>query len=129
MIKGVHAMFYTPQADELRTFIRDKLNFSHTDVGDGWLIFDTPEVEIGCHPSDKMYHEMSFYCDDIHKTMAELQARGVEFTSEVKDAGFGLMTKFLIPGNTEFELYQPKYKKRPQAKLRKSTRAKTKKKK
>ena len=26
-----------------------KLGFNGTDVGEGWLIFDTPEAEIGVH--------------------------------------------------------------------------------
>ena len=39
MIKGVHTMFYSPKAEELRAFIRDKLGFPYSDVGDGWLIF------------------------------------------------------------------------------------------
>ena len=45
MIRGVHTMFYTSAADELRAFLRDKLGFSATDVGHGWLIFDLPEAE------------------------------------------------------------------------------------
>ena len=42
MIRGVHTMFYSSKAEELRAFIRDKLQFPHTDVGEGWLIFDVP---------------------------------------------------------------------------------------
>ena len=38
MIKGVHTMFYSSKAEELRGFIRDKLGFRSTDVGEGWLI-------------------------------------------------------------------------------------------
>ena len=53
MIRGVHAMFYTSQADELRAFLRDKLRFPFTDVGEGWLIFDLPEGDVGCHPIDQ----------------------------------------------------------------------------
>ena len=45
MIKGVHTMFYTSQAAELRAFLRDTLGLPSTDVGDGWLIFDLPEAE------------------------------------------------------------------------------------
>ena len=52
MIRGLHAMFYSSQADELREFLRDKLGFNGTDVGGGWLIFDTPEADIGVHPTD-----------------------------------------------------------------------------
>lgn len=53
MIKGVHTMFYSSKPEELRLFIRDKLGFSsYTDVGDGWLIFDLPEADMGCHPAE-----------------------------------------------------------------------------
>lgn len=38
MIKGMHAMFYSSQADTLRAFLRDKLGLQGTDVGGGWLI-------------------------------------------------------------------------------------------
>ena len=60
MIRGIHAMFFTPNADELRAFIRDKLRFPFNDTGDGWLIFDLKEAEIGCHPADKSFQGMSF---------------------------------------------------------------------
>ena len=132
MIKGLHALLYTPKPDELRAFIRDKLKFPFTDTGGGWLIFDMPEADLGCHPSDRAFHSVSFYCDDIHKTVEELKARGVEFTSGVSDEEWGLLTHFRMPGDVEVELYQPKYQKRsrgksPKArapKRRKSTRRK-----
>ena len=115
MIKGVHTMFYSSEPEALRAFIRDKLGFPYSDVGDGWLIFDLPEAEMGCHPSDKEdakpsgTHYLSFYCDDITKTIAELKARGVEFTDEISDHGYGLVIHFSMPGNFEVELYQPRY--------------------
>ena len=43
MIRGVHTMFYSSEPDEMRAFLRDKLGFPHTDVGEGWLIFEMPE--------------------------------------------------------------------------------------
>ena len=104
-------MFYSTDPVASRAFIRDKLQLPGTDVGDGWLIFDAPEGEIGCHPSEKAFHGISFYCEDIETTMAELGERGVEFLGPVQDCGFGLVTKFEIPGAGEVELYQPKYKK------------------
>ncbi len=51
MIRGVHAMFYTPAAEELRAFIRDKLQFRYTDTGGGWLVFDAPAGEEGQPPA------------------------------------------------------------------------------
>ena len=112
-------MFYSSQADALRAFIRDKLGFPCTDVGGGWLIFDLPEAEMGCHPSDTPEaapsgtHAISFYCDDIQQTVAELKARGVEFTDGIADHGYGLVTHFKVPGNFELQLYQPRYEKKP----------------
>jgi catechol 2,3-dioxygenase-like lactoylglutathione lyase family enzyme len=115
MITGVHTMFYSSKAEELRAFFRDKLGFTGTDVGGGWLIFDLPEAEMGCHPADAQEGkssgtpDISFYCDDLERTMAELEARGVEFTGGVVDAGYGLVTHFRVPGDFQVQLFQPRY--------------------
>ncbi len=117
MIRGVHTMFYSTEPEALRAFLRDKLRFPHTDVGGGWLIFDLPEADMGCHPVDTAdasrsgTHSISFYCDDIKQTVAELVVRGVEFTDGITDAGYGLRTHFEMPGHVKVELYQPSYRK------------------
>lgn len=116
MIRGLHAMFYSSQANELRAFLRDNLGLDGTDVGDGWLIFDAPEADIGVHPTDGKdvrsgTADLSFYCDDIAETVRELRSRGVEFTQEVEDHGYGLVTFFNVPGGFAIQLYQPKYAK------------------
>jgi catechol 2,3-dioxygenase-like lactoylglutathione lyase family enzyme len=126
MIRGVHTMFYTSDATATRAFLRDKLRFPFTDVGDGWLIFEMPGADMGCHPTNtsaKTGHptpsagtqSISFYCDRIEQTVTELQSRGVEFTRPVTDVGYGLVTAFRIPGGIEVELYQPHYTKSPHA--------------
>ena len=118
MIKGVHTMFYSSKAEELRAFLRDKLGFSKfTDTGEGWLIFDLPQADMGVHPTDHPGSptsgtaDVSFYCDDVKATVAELKSRGVEFVDEVEDRGYGLVTHFKMPGGFEAELYQHSYKK------------------
>jgi len=121
MITGVHTMFYTSEPEALRAFLRDKLGFPATDVGDGWLIFDLPDAEMGCHPTEgdqgkpvpSGTRDVSFYCDDIHKTVAELKERGVEFTGEIEDHGYGLVTFFKVPGGFDVQLYQPNYRRNP----------------
>src|SRR5713226_2212805 len=120
MIKGMHGLFYVPNPEEVRAFIRDKLGFAHHDIGEGWLIFDIPEADLGVHPSDNAYHSISFYCDDIHKTVEELRLRGVELSSGITDEGWGLLTHFRMPGNLEVELYQPKYRKGPRRRILKT---------
>jgi hypothetical protein len=119
MITGAHTMFYTSEPEALRGFLRDKLRFPYTDVGGGWLIFDLPDAEMGCHPSGippegepAGTHQISFMCDDIQKTVAELKSRGVEFLGEVADQGYGLVTHFKMPGNCEVQLYQPLYQRK-----------------
>lgn len=117
MIRGVHTMFYSSEPEALRAFVRDKLGFPHTDVGGGWLIFDLPEADMGCHPAGPEpgaaagTHDISFYCDDIEKTVTELATRGVEFTEPITNRGFGLATHFKMPGQVVVQLYQPLYKK------------------
>ena len=117
MIRGVHTMFYTSKPEEMRAFLRDKLGFRSSDVGEGWLIFDVPEADMGCHPagaddsSRSGTHNISFYCDDIEKTVADLESRGVEFTQGISDEGFGLVTHFKVPGDFTVQLYQPWYEK------------------
>ena len=117
MIRGVHTLFYSSEPEALRAFLRDKLGLPSTDVGEGWLLFDLPEADMGCHPPEggapSGTHHISFYCDDIRQTVAELQARGVEFTGPVADQGYGLVTHFKVPGGFAVQLYQPLYAKRP----------------
>jgi catechol 2,3-dioxygenase-like lactoylglutathione lyase family enzyme len=117
VIRGVHTMFYTSEPDALRAFFRDTLGLRSTDVGGGWLIFEAPEADIGCHPASAAdgqpsgTPDISFYCDDIQQTMAELRAKGVEFVHEVEDHGYGLVTHFKVPGGFAVQLYQPRYTK------------------
>ena len=116
MIRGMHAMFYSSQPEELRVFLRDKLGMSATDVGEGWLIFAAPEADLGVHPTEDNgapsgTADVSFYCDDIAATVEELTARGVQFAQEVEDHGYGLVTYFHVPGGFKVQLYEPKYEK------------------
>jgi catechol 2,3-dioxygenase-like lactoylglutathione lyase family enzyme len=118
MIRGVHTMFYSSEPEALRAFLRDKLGLPATDLGGGWLIFDLPESDMGVHPADPAEggtsgtHNISFYCDDVETTVAELKARGVEFTGPVEDRGYGLVTFFQVPGGFSVQLYQPRYSKK-----------------
>jgi catechol 2,3-dioxygenase-like lactoylglutathione lyase family enzyme len=117
MIRGVHTMLYTSEPESLRAFIREKLDLPAYDVGGGWLIFDLPEADLGCHPNQKENGQLvpsgtphiSFYCDNIYESVAMLKARGVEFEGDVQDHGYGLVTHFRVPGGFSIQLYQPRY--------------------
>ena len=110
MITGVHAIVFAQDADAVRAFLRDTLELDSVDAGGGWLIFALPPAEIAAHPAETSgEHRLYLMCDDIHATVEELKAKGVEFTREVSDEGFGLMTAFNVPGGGELGLYEPRH--------------------
>jgi len=116
MIRGMHGMFYSSKAEALRIFLRDTLGLPGTDIGGGWLIMRAPESDLGVHPTEgndmpSGTADISFYCDDIQATVKELQGKGVEFTQDVQDHGYGLVTFFKAPGDFSIQLFQPKYSK------------------
>ena len=110
MITGAHAVMFTSDADGLRAFLRDVLGFESVDAGAGWLIFALPPAELAAHPSDgDSSIELYLMCDDVEATVAELQARGVEFTRPVSDEGWGLVTAMRVPGGGQLGLYEPRH--------------------
>jgi len=114
-ITGTHMLFYTSEPEQLRAMLRDVFGFKHVDAGGGWLIFALPPSEIGVHPSEGpnwdsgMRHEISFMCDDIHQTMAELRAKGVEMDAEPATQRYGITVKLHLPGGCKAILYQPRH--------------------
>ena len=119
MIKGINTMFYSSKPEEMRAFIKDKLGFKATDIGNGWLIFDIESGgdmgveqadESGTNGSPSGTHHISFYCDNIHETVADLKERGVEFKGDIEDLGWGLVIYFKVPGDFYLQLYEQKYK-------------------
>ena len=115
MIRGIHGLFYSTDPEATRAFFRERVRLPGSDIGEGWWIFDLPEGDLGVHPTDDPAeagtHDVSFYCDDIHGTVAELEGRGVRFTKPVEDHGYGLVTYFEAPGGITVQLYEPRYRK------------------
>ena len=110
MITGVHAIVYSTDAEGVRELFRDVLGCPTVDAGDGWLIFGLPPAELAAHPTDGAdHHELYLMCDDVHATVAELQAKGVDIARPVSDEGFGLMTAIRLPNGDEFGLYEPRH--------------------
>jgi len=119
VITAVHTLVYADDAEAARAFFRDVLGWPHVDAGGGWLIFKTGPSELGVHPtreehggdtwSTDEHHEITLICDDIQQTVAELRAKGAEFTRDITDDGFGLTTALKVPGAGAMMLYQPKH--------------------
>jgi hypothetical protein len=110
VISGVHAVIFSQDAESLRAFLRDVLEFPSVDAGGGWLIFALPPAELAAHPADADGHqELYLMSDDVAATVRELQAKGVEFTRPISDEGWGLVTAMKLPGGGELGLYEPRH--------------------
>ncbi|MGH9220934.1 MAG: VOC family protein [Vicinamibacterales bacterium] len=114
-INGLHGLLYTSEPEKLRAMLRDVFRFKSVDAGGGWLIFGMPPAELGVHPLEGENfeaghrHLMSFMCDDITRTIAELRAKGVNVVGEPKDEGYGITTMLHLPGGCEVMLYEPRH--------------------
>jgi predicted enzyme related to lactoylglutathione lyase len=110
VITGAHAIIFTKNADAVRAFVRDVLEFPSVDTGDGWLIFALPAAELAAHPADdEGHHELYLMCDDIDATVADLRGKGVEFSRPMSDERWGLITAIKMPDGGELGLYEPKH--------------------
>jgi predicted enzyme related to lactoylglutathione lyase len=110
LINGVHAIIFSDDAEGLRAFFRDVLELRSVDAGGGWLIFALPPAELAAHPGGgENRHELYLMCDDIGITVEQLKAKGVEFTREISDEGFGLITALRLPDGGELAIYEPRH--------------------
>ena len=76
------------------------------------MVFKLPPGELGIHsiePSGSGRHELCLMCDDIEQTVQQLKAKGVEFSGEITDAGFGRLITVKVPGGGELGLYRPRH--------------------
>jgi catechol 2,3-dioxygenase-like lactoylglutathione lyase family enzyme len=116
VITGAHSIIHTQDPEGLRAFFRDVLGFPSVDAGDGWLIFALPPAELAAHPTEGAAHdELYLMCDDLEATMAELRAKGVEFSRPPTDQRWGRVTSLSLPGGGELGLYQPRHPLPPRA--------------
>ena len=110
MITGAHSIIYSSDTDGVRAFFRDVLELASVDAGHGWLIFALPPAEVAAHPTDGPgRHELYLMCDDVYATVAELEAKGVEFTRPIAEERWGLVTAIKLPGGAELGLYEPRH--------------------
>jgi predicted enzyme related to lactoylglutathione lyase len=110
MITGVHAIVFTPAADEVRAFFRDALGLPNVDAGGGWLIFALPPAELAVHPAEQPSHAIYLMTDDLDATIAQLAERGVGLARPITMQDWGRVTAIALPGGTELPLYEPSHR-------------------
>lgn len=110
MISGVHTIIFSKQAEAVRAFLRDVLEFPFVDAGHGWLIFAVPPGELAVHPSDgdEPHHEMYLMCDDVKAVIAAMKGKGVQ-CSPVREMSWGLLTSIKLPDGEQLGLYEPRH--------------------
>ena len=109
MITGAHSIIYSKNPEADRAFLRDVLQLTNVDVGDGWLIFGLPPAEVAVHPSDENdLHEFYLMCDDIEAFAAEMEKNQI-VCEPVQDMGWGLLSQIHLPGGGKLGVYQPRH--------------------
>src|SRR5262245_49967384 len=108
-VTAVHALLYTPRAEELRALLGGAFGWSHVDAGGGWPIYALPPAELAVHPAEHPRHELSLMCDDLSATMDELRARGITFLGEPEQQTWGTAVTMRLPGDVEVLLYEPRH--------------------
>jgi hypothetical protein len=74
-----------------------------------------PPSEIGVHPAEGptwesgVRHQFSLMCDDIHATVKDLRAKGIQIDGEPEDEGWGISVMMTLPGGVEVQLYEPRH--------------------
>lgn len=113
-IIGIHTLLYTSEPEKVRAVLRDVFGFPSVDAHEGWLIFGLPPAEMGVHPAEPPHgrpgtHAVSFMCDDIHATITELRAKGIDVHGGPDDQGWGITATMALPGGCDVMLYQPRH--------------------
>jgi hypothetical protein len=109
MITGAHSIIYSKNPEADRAFLRDVLQLTSVDVGQGWLIFGLPPAEVAVHPSDEnSVHEFYLMCDDIEAFAAQMKKKGIA-CGPVDDQGWGLLSRLTLPGGGELGVYEPRH--------------------
>jgi len=107
MINGAHAIIFSSDADADRAFFKDVLSLRSVDAGGGWLILALPPAELAVHPAEpgKPGQELYLLCEDIDRTVTELESKGITIERPFHDERWGRLTFIRLPGGGKFGIY------------------------
>ena len=116
------------QADA--AFLRDVLELSHVDAGEGFLIFGLPPSEVAMHEAEANTtgrHELFLICDDIHGFVETMTSHAVA-CEPIAERGWGAASTITLPSGLKLGVYEahharPAAKKKAGKALRKTAKA------
>jgi catechol 2,3-dioxygenase-like lactoylglutathione lyase family enzyme len=110
VITGAHVILYSGDADADRAFLRDLLGTPEVDGGGGWTILQLPPGEVAVHPAERSGAvELYLICDDVERTVADLEARGVPVEGGISEERWGRLTAIRLPGGGRIGLYEARH--------------------
>jgi len=108
VITGIAVEIIHPDVEETYTFLRDKLGLPCFDAGGGFMVFEPPKAILEAGQAGDTPFTLSFQCDDIDTTIADLEGRGVECKKPPRDEPWGRTSEFSLPNGRSVILYQSK---------------------
>jgi catechol 2,3-dioxygenase-like lactoylglutathione lyase family enzyme len=117
VLTGAHVVIMSSNAKDDAAFLRDVLELSFVDAGEGFLIFGLPPAEMAMHEAEAASsgkHELYLICEDVRTFVEQMTAAGVSCKA-IEERGWGTVTSVVLPSGLELGVYQAHHA-RPAAK-------------
>lgn len=104
------AMRYSAEVERMTEFYRDALAIGTASESPYFVEFRTGMTSfalLAIHPGETVHFELCFAVDDIESTIAELLARSMEFTDELRSQPFGKLIHMRDPDGNVVTLLEP----------------------
>jgi hypothetical protein len=130
VLTGAHVIIMSSSSQADAAFLRDVLELSHVDAGEGFLIFGLPPAEVAMHEADANAsgkHELYLICDDINELVETMTSHAVT-CEPIAERGWGTVSSITLPSGLKLGVYQahharPAAKKKAGKALRKTAKA------
>jgi hypothetical protein len=110
MIVGIHVLLFSRASEENRALLQKILKTRTIDAGGGWPIMASPPAEIAVHPTDGApSHEIWLMCDNLEKTLIELERVDVRATEKITEENWGKRTSVSLGAGENIGLYEPSH--------------------
>ncbi len=104
------AMRYSSEVERMTEFYRDGLAIGTASESPYFVEFRTGMTSfslLAIHPGETVHFELCFAVDDIETSIAELRARSMEFTDELRSQPFGKLIHMRDPDGNVVTLLEP----------------------